>query len=424
MNGADAATQVHDLIGVGFGPSNLALATVVHERNQGAATRVDAVFLEAKPQFGWHPGMLLPDSTMQISFAKDLATLRNPRSEFTFFNYLHERGRIVDFVNLQTFFPSRQEFSDYLNWAAERVDVEVRYSTRVVRIDCVGELVEVTCHGPDGVTTVRAKNVVVAPGLVPKLPEGVTPSARVFHNHQLLDHLGQVPSRPHGRFAVVGAGQSAGEVIRYLHTQYPEAEVHSVISRFGFSPSDDSPYANRVFDPDTVDRWYDAPEPVREQMMSYHRGTNYSAVDGELIADLFRREYEEKVAGHRRQYVHNATRIEAVTELADGVRLELFDVMDRRRRSLTVDAVVYATGFRSFDVTQLVDVVAGQQASGKPPVERDYRLRLPEGQACGVYLNGGVEDTHGLSSSLLSVVAVRAAEILDSIVLRAQVPAH
>lgn len=417
-NGADAAAHVYDLIGVGFGPSNLALATVVHEHNQIAGTRIDAVFLESKPQFGWHPGMLLPGSTMQISFAKDLATLRNPRSEFTFLNYLHERGRIVDFVNLQTFFPSRQEFADYLRWAADRVSAEVRYGTRVVQVDCVGELVAVTCHGPEGVSTIYGKNVVVAPGLVPKLPEGVTPSARLFHNHQLLDHLGQVPSRPHGRFAVVGAGQSAGEVIRYLHAQYPEAEVHSIISRFGFSPSDDSPYANRVFDPDTVDRWYGAAEPVRERMMSYHRGTNYSAVDGELIADLFRREYEEKVAGQRRQFVHNATRIESVTELADGVRLDLFDTMDQRRDALTVDAVVYATGFRSFDVTQLVDV----GAAGKPPVERDYRLRLPEGQTCGVYLNGGVEETHGLSSSLLSVVAVRAAEILDSIIVRVHAP--
>lgn len=420
--GTDAAARVHDLIGVGFGPSNLALATAVHERNAAADAGIDAVFLEAKPRFGWHPGMLLPGSTMQISFAKDLATLRDPRSEFTFLNYLHERGRIVDFVNLQTFFPSRREFADYLRWAAERVAVEVRYRTRVVGVDCTGAVAAVTCHGPEGFSTVYGKNVVLAPGLVPKLPEGVRPSERVFHNHDLLNELARVPSRPQGRFAVVGAGQSAGEVLRYLHDTYPEAEVHSIISRFGFSPSDDSPYANRVFDPDTVDRWYGADEPERRRMMAYHRGTNYSAVDGELIGELYRREYEEKVAGPRRQFVHNAAEIDSLTEVSDGVRLELTDRMARRNWSLTVDAVVFATGFGSFDVTDFLEVGAGQPVPSAAQVGRDYRLRLPGGVACGVYLNGGVEETHGLSSSLLSVVAVRAGEILDSIGARVHAP--
>jgi L-ornithine N5-oxygenase len=34
---------------------------------------------------------------------------------------------------------------------------------------------------------------------------------------------------------------------------------------------------------------------------------------------------------------------------------------------------------------------------------------------CGIYLQGGTESTHGLSSSLLSNAAVRAGEVLTSI---------
>ncbi|WP_345496325.1 lysine N(6)-hydroxylase/L-ornithine N(5)-oxygenase family protein [Nocardia callitridis] len=415
MNGANTQSRVYDLVGVGFGPSNLALATAVHEHNETAAERIDAVFLESKPQFGWHPGMLLPGSAMQISFAKDLATLRDPRSAFTFFNYLHERGRIVDFVNLQTFFPSRREFSDYLQWAADRVAVEVRYATTAVRVDCGEDRVTVTCEGPQGVSTVVAKNVVLGPGLAAVLPEGIAPGPRVFHNHNLLNELGQVPSHPHGRFAVVGAGQSAGEVLRYLHTSYPEAEVHSIFSKFGFTPSDDSPYANRVFDPDTVDRWFGASESVRERMLSYHRSTNYSAVDIELISDLYQREYEESVAQRRRLYVHNASEIERVVEGSDGVTIDLVDLMDRKQTALHVDAVVYATGFRAFDVTSILEFDGAPGASVRPEVGRDYRLLLPDGYECGAYVNGGVEDSHGLSSSLLSIVAVRAADILGSI---------
>lgn len=111
---------VLDLVGVGFGPSNLALAVALNEYNENATLPITAEFVEVKPEFGWHTGMLLPGTTMQISFLKDLATQRNPKSEFTFLNYLTERGRLTEFINFKTFFPTRLEFHDYLAWAAER----------------------------------------------------------------------------------------------------------------------------------------------------------------------------------------------------------------------------------------------------------------------------------------------------------------
>jgi L-ornithine N5-oxygenase len=37
---------------------------------------------------------------------------------------------------------------------------------------------------------------------------------------------------------------------------------------------------------------------------------------------------------------------------------------------------------------------------------------------CGIYLQGGTEHTHGLTSSLLSNIAIRTGEIADSIIAR------
>jgi L-ornithine N5-monooxygenase len=51
-------------------------------------------------------------------------------------------------------------------------------------------------------------------------------------------------------------------------------------------------------------------------------------------------------------------------------------------------------------------------------MERDYRITTTPGLSCGIYLQGGTEHTHGLSSSLLSNIAVRSGEIVDSIVTR------
>jgi len=57
---------IYDMVGVGFGPSNLALAIAVTEHNAQVhlADEVSSVFLEKKPQFGWHRGMLIDDATM------------------------------------------------------------------------------------------------------------------------------------------------------------------------------------------------------------------------------------------------------------------------------------------------------------------------------------------------------------------------
>lgn len=117
----------YDMIGIGFGPSNLALAIALQE----CAAPLNALFLEAKPEFSWHPGMLLDNSDMQVSFIKDLVTLRNPASPFSFLSYLHAKGRIERFVNRKTFFPSRHEFNDYFTWAADQMQDVCAYDQRV-----------------------------------------------------------------------------------------------------------------------------------------------------------------------------------------------------------------------------------------------------------------------------------------------------
>ncbi|MFC7660847.1 hypothetical protein ACFQV8_36800 [Pseudonocardia benzenivorans] len=56
-----------------------------------------------------------------------------------------------------------------------------------------------------------------------------------------------------------------------------------------------------------------------------------------------------------------------------------------------------------------------QALAGEPAVSRDYRLLTRTELSGNIYLQGGTEHTHGLSSSLLSNIAVRSAEILQSI---------
>ena len=420
---------VHDLVGVGFGPSNLALAIALVEANASGpgAGATTGVFLERQPAFGWHRGMLIDDATMQVSFLKDLVTMRDPTSGFSFLCYLQARNRLVDFINHKSLFPLRVEFHDYLEWAAAKVADTVAYGQEVVGVEPVVVDGTVACFdvcvrslGSTSTEVYRGRNLVLGTGLRPYLPEGVTPSPRVWHSSELLAKVDDLAARPE-RFVVVGAGQSAAEVTAYLHGRFERAEVCSVFSRYGYSPADDSAFANRIFDPAAVDEFYEAPEDVKSKLLDYHGNTNYSVVDIDLIDDLSRRVYQEQVVGAERLRMLNVSRLVEVVDGPEGVRVVVESLTTGQKTVLDADVVVYATGYRPADPTGVLgdlDRSCRRDAAGRLQVGRDYRVRTSPDIRAGIYLQGGTEHTHGITSSLLSNTAVRAGEILASITAR------
>lgn len=406
---------VYDVAGVGFGPSNLALAIALTEHNASGADTVTAHFLERQNGFGWHRGMLIDNATMQVSFLKDLATMRNPTSEFSFLNYLHAKDRLVDFINHKNLFPLRIEFHDYFEWAAAKVDDLVSYGTEVLSVKPVLEgdevvYFDVVARSGGETTELRARNLVLGTGLRPNLPAGITAGERIWHNSGLLHRVAELREADPRRFVVVGAGQSAAEVAALLHDEFPRAEVCAVFSRYGYSPADDSSFANRIFDPEAVDQFYAASEPVKERLMRYHGATNYSAVDLELIDELYRRVYREKVQGVERLRLLNVSRPVEVTDHGTHVRATVESLTTGERTELDADAVVYATGYLPADPTPLLGDLAGsclRDGAGRLRVERDYRITTDAVVRGGLYLQGGTEHTHGITSSLLSNTAVR-----------------
>ncbi|MDF0531184.1 SidA/IucD/PvdA family monooxygenase [Tsukamurella sp. 8F] len=415
------SVDVVDVVGIGAGPSNLGLAAAIDERNRAGGEPLTVRIFERKPSFGWHPGMLLDGATMQIAFLKDLVTLRNPRSPFGFLSYLEERGRLVDFVNHQTFFPTRIEFTDYLGWVADSVDAGIDYGSDVTRIDRCdggdGARFEVAVTGPNGAEVVRARSVVVGSGLRERLPEWAY-GPRMFHNHRILEHLAALDVRDESpRFLVVGGGQSAAEVLRHLHSEYPAAVVESVFNSYGFQPADDSPYANRVFDPDAVDDFFGAAPAVRSELMDRHRTTNYGCVDLELIQELYAIEYTEKVRGRRRLWMHPVTEVIAAREDGNGVDVSVRERLTGEVWTRRYAAVVCATGFRSVGASEVL--AHWRIADNSVTVRRDYQLAVDGDPVPGLYVQGATEETHGLASTLLSNIAVRSGEILDSLLMDA-----
>jgi lysine/ornithine N-monooxygenase/predicted FMN-binding regulatory protein PaiB len=409
--------EMLDVLGIGFGPANLAFAIALQEQRQLPRAR----FVEEREEFGWHPGMMLDGAKVQNSFLKDLVTLRNPRSTFSFLSYLEQRGRLHRFINLRDPLPTRWEFDDYFRWAARRFDHLVDYGWRAIQLapdaPSDGEIrsLRVTVSNAEGRRRAfRARNVVLATGGRPNVLRGIVPdSALVIHAAHFLERF---PSAYSDRsvpatVAVVGAGQSGAEIVHFLLRECPLVTVHWIIPGPAPRPADDTPWINDIFMADEVDRHYAAVDAKGD--VDYHRSlrnSNYGVVDTDLLHALYRLEYDGIARGIPRLYMHTRRRLARVVEADRGLCL----VMDGEASERAVDFLVLATGYEH----DLTPDFAGEllpllrtDARGRHIVERGYRLASRPELVAAVYVQGLAEHTHGLGDTLFPVMPFRAAEI-------------
>ncbi len=105
----------------------------------------------------------------------------------------------------------------------------------------------------------------------------------------------------------------------------------------------------------------------------------------------------------------------------DGVRATVTSLVTGEESELDADVVVFATGYSPADPLGVLGEAGGyclRDAADRVRVERDYRVATDPALRCGIYLQGGTEHTHGITTSLLSNTAVRVGEILDSLLGR------
>ncbi|KAK4703150.1 hypothetical protein P7C70_g3069, partial [Phenoliferia sp. Uapishka_3] len=386
------ADDIYDVLGIGFGPSGLALAIATAESNnsllalsprpartpttfsslgglqaatgyksslnepdrEDRATEIEELdegselkrrtlkvcFVERFEEFKWHPGMMIPGSKMQISFLKDLATLRDPTSSYTFLSYLHSLSpsRLLSFISLSTFSPSRREFSDYMSWAANKVEIDLKKSGGSI---CYGEQVLAVSHvepdGADGgesavrllrvrsrevksgkITERLTRNLVVSTGGIPFMPpeveeEGLRNTGRVLHSSEYLAKIDRVldevmrdcKGERELRLAVVGGGQSATEIFVDLRKKLGERwggkrwkmrpSIDLYIRRMALKATEESQFANEVFDPSMSQGVYGLSPSSRETILTDSRSTNYSVVNPRTLSALYEAMYDQKV---------------------------------------------------------------------------------------------------------------------------------
>ncbi|WP_435298924.1 lysine N(6)-hydroxylase/L-ornithine N(5)-oxygenase family protein [Timonella sp. A28] len=415
-----------DVLGIGFGPSNMALAIALEEYNSRAhdEDKINAIFFEKQESSAWHPHMLFEDASMQVAFAKDLVTFRNPQSKYSFLSFLVAHDRIVDFFNRGSMLPLRTEFSHYLQWAAQQLNHFVSYASTVTKIEPTYSAhstvngYQVTVQNQGKTRIYYAQHVVLAAGVQPVYPTQVQPTEHVWHTADFLKNIKEISAPATQEFAVVGGGQSAAEAVIYLHNAYPEARIHCIHSAYGYIASDMTPYANKIFDPEAVNDFFYAPEEKRLALLDKHISTNYSCVNADTIEQIFEMEYVDRCVGRTRLIWHKASSVREIREENGRVHVDVLNHLTDQENTITVDVAVCGTGYKAFDASALLgdhSWLVQRDRDGKPHINRDYSAVLTVSGDAKLFLIGQTHHTHGMSSTLLSNIAVRAGEIVDSL---------
>ena len=413
-----------EILAIGAGPGNLALAVALEELAPELAR--ETVVVEQHEEVVWQRGMLLPWSQSQVSYLKDLVTLRNPQSKFSFVSYLHKIGRLNDFINLGCATPYRLEISDYLSWVARNLsDVRVQGGRRCLSIEpeissTDDEITSWLVQLADG-TEISARNLVVGTGRDPHVPTEFLglPYDRVIHSTQYSSRIDTVDPARTQRVVVVGGAQSAAEMLWATHQQFPQAQCTMVMRSIGLNCYESSRFTNELYYPSFVDEFHNARPEAREQLLREMHRSNYSGLAPGLLEVLYRQIYLDRVTGADRLRMRTMVEITDARMVDGEVEITLTDRKTGDLERMRCDLVLLGTGFDK-RMPSLVRGIADSVGVNQISVSRNYRMQLPEHIHAGCYLQGLNEATHGIADTLLSVLAIRSQEIVQDMLLHQQ----
>lgn len=407
MENRNGATEV---LAIGGGPANLSLAALA-----APIDGLDVTVVESRKTTAWHPGLLWTNSRLQVSGVKDLVSLVDPRSRFSFLNFLHEHGRLYRHLIATPDYVSRKEFDQYFTWAAEMLGVHLDETVLTVEHD--GNLFVVrTSRG------VRyARNLVLGIGQTPCVPDCaediVNPA--MWHASRHIDRGLSVAGKD---VLLVGGGQSAAEVALDLlsgRTGMPR-RLTWVTGQDGFAPLNDSPFANEWFNPRFVEYFRELTAQQRITLLERQKSAN-TGITRELLAQVYRRLYDVDYLGGT-GFSHDllaGVRLADIAEIPGGFRANLVDTITGAEREIMTDIAVLATGFRP----RLPEFMAGLHdrmpiSDGAYDVGRDYRVYWDGPEQNRIYVQNGARRSHGVADPNLGLAAWRSAVVLNSVLNR------
>jgi len=414
--------KIYDVIGVGFGPANLALAISLEEEGFDG----DVLFIERKSGCLWQDQMLISGADIQNNPLRDLVTPRNPRSRYSFTNFLFENDRLYEHLNLGLEFPLRREFAQYVAWVASFFNDKVQYNAEVIGMSLNKQTQLYTIDLSNG-QTYHTRSLVVAPGRTPRIPQVFEAGSadKVFHLTKFRKNVTALAEQGRTkRFAVIGGSQSAIEIMLQLREEFPEAEIHNFQRGYSFRQKDTSQFSEHIYFPSFVDYYYDSTPEAKKRINRHLHYTNYSAADDDVIKELYVKMYDDKLQGKQKVFIHGFSEVRQLVETGSKCQLQVEEFNTHTQSTIEdVDCVILATGFKDLGADENSELCPGllndiypnikTNEQGVIQIARNYQLNAKANVTMPpLFLNGLCESSHGYGDAgSFSLLALRAAEI-------------
>ncbi|QMU78738.1 SidA/IucD/PvdA family monooxygenase [Streptacidiphilus sp. PB12-B1b] len=411
---ADAPAP-YDLVGVGLGPFNLSLAALAD-----GVPGLRSLFLEAKPQFSWHPGLLLDGARMQVPFLADLVSLVDPTSRWSFLAYLRAHDRLFPFYFSEQSHLSRREYEHYCRWVSQQLP-HCRFGSPVQAVSWDGRAGVFRVALPDG-ARVAARNLVLGVGTEPVVP----PALRELHRSGLVHHAEEYLHVRHALssaadISVLGSGQSGAEVfLDLLRTRgdLPEQHLRWITRTPAIAPMEYSKLGLEHFTPDYTRYFHALPQDVRDRLVP-EQWQLYKAASAETLAEIHAALYERTTGGAPADAeILPGTEVRGARAGADGgLELHCRHRQTGAAHTVRTDALVLATGYaarRPALLDPLADLVDWDD-QGRYRVGLDHRVGLRPDVTAGLYVQNAELHTHGVGTPDLGLGAHRAAVILNAV---------
>lgn len=397
-------------VGVGVGPANLSLASLLH-----GYPEVTNYFVEKRDQFGWHDGQHIDGASLQVSTFKDLVTLSDPTNAFSFLSYLHAHGRLYHFINAQFDAVPRQEFRNYMEWVS-RQNRNVVFGEEVLAIDFDTTFVVRTTN-----ETVRADNITIGVGNEAWVPMHARDAlgATQFHVTDFVHRAGDLGGK---RVAVVGGGQSGAEafldLISRSGAQLPR-RVSWISRRPNFLPIDDSPFTNDYYMPSFSDYFYRLERPIREGFNQRHIFTS-DGISESTLKEIYQRAYLHRFvrdAVDLFALYPNREVLQVTGDEQSGWDLAVaHNDLDGVTEHVDVDVIIWATGFRPARMDFLAPLAHRIEREGDEyRIDDGFAVQWDGPPDRNIFVQNAARQQRGLADPNLSLVAWRAQRIVDRI---------
>lgn len=419
--GAGQDLPVLDFIGIGLGPFNLGLACLLEP-----VSELTGLFLDARSEFNWHPGMLLKGTRLQTPHTADLVTMADPTSRFSFLNYAKQNGQLYSFCIRENLFLLRREYNRYCQWVCRQLH-NVQFNRRVVLLRYLEAeqqyLVKSQCCVTHAYHYYRCRKLILGTGTSPHWPQAADAIRhKAIHSSDYLTHKASLLQK--NMIVIVGSGQSAAEIFYDLLQQAPghNYQLHWLTRSPQFAPLEYNKLTLELSSPDYL-HYFSSLAPQQRKQLLASQTHLYKGINRDLLDAIFDCLYEQKLAGHCFARLNANAELQAAEFHAASQEFTL-DFYQREQQQpfrLMADAVILATGY-SYKVPEFLAPLSAHicwDEQGQPQPDRNYAI---DRQGKSIYAQNLGLQVHGFVTPDLSMAAYRNSIIVNQLAGRQVYP--